>query len=139
MEPIGANLPTVACKLLILWSGRRGSNPRRPAWEAGILPLNYSRSEPLVIIAGSVFPCNRSAPSGRGDKLGQPAAYTRNSATIIKVVHETVSRGSAATRQSGGARRFSGGSFEAGLRSRQLMSHRSVEPKRSPVLCLCQR
>ncbi len=30
-------------KLLILWSGRRDSNPRRPAWEAGILPLNYSR------------------------------------------------------------------------------------------------
>ena len=29
--------------LLILKSGRRGSNPRRPAWEAGILPLNYSR------------------------------------------------------------------------------------------------
>ena len=24
-------------------SGRRGSNPRRPAWEADILPLNYSR------------------------------------------------------------------------------------------------
>ena len=21
------------CKVLILWSGRRGSNPRRPAWE----------------------------------------------------------------------------------------------------------
>jgi hypothetical protein len=32
-----------AAKLLKLWSGRRGSNPRRPAWEAGILPLNYSR------------------------------------------------------------------------------------------------
>ena len=30
-------------KLLKTWSGRRGSNPRRPAWEAGILPLNYSR------------------------------------------------------------------------------------------------
>src|ERR671922_1661566 len=27
-----------------LWSGRRDSNPPRPAWEAGILPLNYSRS-----------------------------------------------------------------------------------------------
>ena len=27
----------------VRWSGRRGSNPRRPAWEAGILPLNYSR------------------------------------------------------------------------------------------------
>ncbi len=25
------------------WSGRRGSNPRRSAWEADILPLNYSR------------------------------------------------------------------------------------------------
>jgi hypothetical protein len=24
-------------------SGRRDSNPRRPAWEAGILPLNYAR------------------------------------------------------------------------------------------------
>ena len=30
-------------KLLKTWSGRRDSNPRRPAWEAGILPLNYSR------------------------------------------------------------------------------------------------
>ena len=27
-----------------IWSGRPGSNRRRPAWEAGILPLNYSRS-----------------------------------------------------------------------------------------------
>ena len=26
------------------WSGRRGSNPRRSAWEADILPLNYSRT-----------------------------------------------------------------------------------------------
>jgi hypothetical protein len=33
----------VSPKLLKRWSGRRGSNPRRPAWEAGILPLNYSR------------------------------------------------------------------------------------------------
>ena len=33
-------------KLLILWSGRPGSNRRRPAWEAGILPLNYSRPIP---------------------------------------------------------------------------------------------
>src|SRR5580698_730946 len=30
-------------KLLKRWSGRPGSNRRRPAWEAGILPLNYSR------------------------------------------------------------------------------------------------
>src|SRR5579872_7289355 len=25
------------------WSGRPGSNRRHPAWEAGVLPLNYSR------------------------------------------------------------------------------------------------
>ena len=31
-------------KSLKRWSGRRDSNPRRPAWEAGILPLNYSRA-----------------------------------------------------------------------------------------------
>src|SRR4051812_49300247 len=31
-----------------LWSGRRGSNPRHPAWEADVLPLNYSRSAPKV-------------------------------------------------------------------------------------------
>ena len=36
-------------KLLNTWSGRRDSNPRRPAWEAGILPLNYSRSVDLRI------------------------------------------------------------------------------------------
>jgi hypothetical protein len=31
-------------KLSELWSGRPGSNRRHPAWEAGVLPLNYSRS-----------------------------------------------------------------------------------------------
>ena len=32
------------CDLLKTWSGRRGSNPRHSAWEADVLPLNYSRS-----------------------------------------------------------------------------------------------
>ena len=27
------------------WSGQRDSNPRSPAWQAGILPLNYGRSD----------------------------------------------------------------------------------------------
>ena len=27
------------------WSGRRGSNPRHRAWEARVLPLNYSRGQ----------------------------------------------------------------------------------------------
>ena len=43
MEPNGASRWEGSCNLLISWSGRRDSNPRRPAWEAGILPLNYSR------------------------------------------------------------------------------------------------
>src|SRR5450432_2719574 len=38
------------CKLLILWSGRPGSNRRRPAWEAGILPLNYSRLPAFLLL-----------------------------------------------------------------------------------------
>ena len=31
------------------WSGRRGSNPRHPAWEADVLPLNYSRSQSMRV------------------------------------------------------------------------------------------
>jgi hypothetical protein len=38
---------TRATILLKRWSGRPGSNRRRPAWEAGILPLNYSRPRGL--------------------------------------------------------------------------------------------
>ena len=34
---------TIVCNLLILWSGRPGSNRRHSAWEADVLPLNYSR------------------------------------------------------------------------------------------------
>jgi hypothetical protein len=30
-----------------IWSGRRDSNPRRPPWQGGTLPLSYSRN-PLV-------------------------------------------------------------------------------------------
>lgn len=32
------------CRKNISWSGRRGSNPQPPAWEADALPLSYSRS-----------------------------------------------------------------------------------------------
>ena len=40
---VDSRMPADSCKLLKRWSGGRGSNPRRPAWEAGILPLNYPR------------------------------------------------------------------------------------------------
>src|ERR1017187_2066667 len=47
-----------SCKSLKTWSGRRDSNPRRPAWEAGILPLNYSRSTHI----GYLLLCLYSTP-----------------------------------------------------------------------------
>src|SRR4030095_11493599 len=28
----------------VVWSGKRGSNPRHPPWQGGALPLSYSRS-----------------------------------------------------------------------------------------------
>src|ERR1700739_1852014 len=41
----GDFLPVVPLKNVSTeWSGRPGSNRRHPAWEAGVLPLNYSRS-----------------------------------------------------------------------------------------------
>ena len=36
--------------LPLYWSGRRDSNPRHFAWEANILPLNYSRSYIYILI-----------------------------------------------------------------------------------------
>src|SRR6266550_7628062 len=35
---------------LMFWSGRPDSNRRRPAWEAGILPLNYGRPAPPILL-----------------------------------------------------------------------------------------
>jgi hypothetical protein len=48
-------------KSLKKWSGRRDSNPRRPAWEAGILPLNYSRVPlfPLLDCPARISPLSR--------------------------------------------------------------------------------
>ena len=31
--------------LTMIWSGRWDSNPRSPAWQADVLPLNYARSK----------------------------------------------------------------------------------------------
>src|SRR2546422_10969712 len=35
---------------LSFWSGRPDSNRRRPAWEAGILPLNYGRPARSILL-----------------------------------------------------------------------------------------
>ena len=69
-----------SAKPLKRWSGRRGSNPRRPAWEAGILPLNYSRvplfsatslsGKDLAAFAASLYrPCNPSRTMGSDRKM----------------------------------------------------------------------
>ena len=34
----------------IKWSGQPGSNRRHPAWEAGVLPLNYARTERILTL-----------------------------------------------------------------------------------------
>src|SRR3989442_106241 len=47
------------------WSGRPDSNRRRPAWEAGILPLNYGRSPPPILLLS----CQTRA-RGRGTRAG---------------------------------------------------------------------
>jgi hypothetical protein len=45
-EPVIRVLQTHALPLgyaAKIWSGRRGSNPRPPPWQGGVLPLNYFR------------------------------------------------------------------------------------------------
>ena len=58
LPPIGRPLwSPLATNPLKKWSGRRDSNPRRTAWEAVILPLNYSRSLNLLINRKAVLIC----------------------------------------------------------------------------------
>lgn len=45
---------------VLMWSGRRDSNPRHPAWEAGTLPLSYARILLYYITLGLLV--NTSAP-----------------------------------------------------------------------------
>jgi hypothetical protein len=48
------------------WSGRRESNPRHSAWEADVLPLNYSRfSLPLVFYQNRLIVSRRPKPEYR--------------------------------------------------------------------------
>ena len=50
-------------KSLKTWSGRPDSNRRRPAWEAGILPLNYSRACLQSISTAQIRAAERRAAS----------------------------------------------------------------------------
>ena len=59
------------------WSGRPGSNRRHPAWEAGVLPLNYSRSKlNLEKILRFAQDFASGLPLGTPATLGTPRSLT---------------------------------------------------------------
>src|SRR5437867_5757503 len=66
-----------ACNPLDKWSGRPDSNRRRPAWEAGILPLNYGRACPYSSRPARVVKSTRSPSSTTVTKSGEATAATR--------------------------------------------------------------
>src|SRR3990170_2988079 len=47
----------------VLWSGKRDSNPRPPAWKAGALPLSYSRTSCLGWWGGEDLNPRRHPPA----------------------------------------------------------------------------
>src|SRR4051812_49391980 len=94
-----AALQTVAGELLRLLrqSGRPDSNRRRPAWEAGILPLNYAREERSECKAGD----EAAVDKGAGSSAAVPTAYfapdasrklRRSGSLIARSPGEAVSR-----------------------------------------------
>src|SRR5438309_9900704 len=56
-----------------LESGRPDSNRRRPAWEAGILPLNYARKGPAA--TPPIYPRTPQS-KGPGDRAPGPSQAT---------------------------------------------------------------
>jgi hypothetical protein len=65
------------------WSGRRDSNPRRPAWEAGILPLNYSR------LPSSIYLFSKDAVVKRRPSLGRRLRCSRLLSIPRQIQHIT--------------------------------------------------
>jgi hypothetical protein len=62
-------------------SGRRDSNPRLSAWEADVLPLNYSRVSAVMAIGAEVlcWICPPNSHSGIAWEASTlPLSYTRN-------------------------------------------------------------
>src|SRR5690349_9264071 len=70
---------------LKFWSGRRDSNPRRPAWEAGILPLNYSRFFTSTTAVYHTPPLSADR-IGRGSDQSRPGQRQGEAAAAARVV-----------------------------------------------------
>src|SRR5699024_8804749 len=63
------------------WSGRRGSNPRPPPWQGGVLPLNYFRKMLEMVRVEGLEPPRR-------ETLDPKSSASANSATpAIEVSH----------------------------------------------------
>src|SRR5712691_2129611 len=75
------------CKWLQKWSGRWDSNPRRPAWEAGILPLNYSR---VPVFSATYLSCKDLA--GFPARLYRPCNPSRTMGSDRKMDSKTDSK-----------------------------------------------
>ncbi len=62
-------------------SGRRDSNPRLSAWEADVLPLNYSRTSAVTAISTEIvcWICPPNSHSGIAWEASTlPLSYSRN-------------------------------------------------------------
>ena len=60
-----------AASIALMWSGRPGSNRRHSAWEADVLPLNYSRlstptsTEEMMVELSGIEPLTSSLRTRR--------------------------------------------------------------------------
>ncbi len=61
---------------LLVWSGRRGSNPRHPPWQGGTLPLSYARVL-IYCIWFCTFRLAEKAGFEPAGALTDPAAFPR--------------------------------------------------------------
>src|ERR1700722_7865288 len=76
--------------LLIIWSGRPGSNRRHSAWEADVLPLNYSRPahSTVTIIARvvkTIPPRNLGDLSALADERFEQSVFDRAPSSMSMV------------------------------------------------------
>src|SRR5690625_3664908 len=75
LSPVRLPIPPPRQDILVLWSGRRDSNPRPPPWQGDILPLNYFRKifYLMVRVKGVEPPCPKT--------LDPKSSASANSAT----------------------------------------------------------
>ena len=83
------------------WSGRPGSNRRHPAWEAGVLPLNYSRSFVTMIASAGSRSLHLRVRSGSGLRLRaqRPQSGSTWEAGVLPLNYSMLDKGERIIRQ----------------------------------------